>query len=231
MKELDLPPLDSYSYKPLRRQVYEVLREAILTGKLEPGEKITEVEIAEQLNVSRTPVREAIRMLELEEFIVIVPQRGVFVAGIRSTKEIDDIFQVRAELEGLAASLAARNISREQLEKMNNYISQIKECIENGDLENCVKLDISFHQIIYEASENTWLQKILDTLFEQMTRFRSKSLSLEGRLKKALNEHKKLGKALEGGEAEEARKLARKHIIAARDSIVEVFEKQHQEQE
>ncbi|MFW6238732.1 MAG: GntR family transcriptional regulator [Bacillota bacterium] len=231
MKELDLPPLDSYSYKPLRKQVYEVLREAILSGKLKPGEKITEVEIAEQLNVSRTPVREAIRMLELEECIVIVPQRGVFVAGIRSTKEIDDIFQVRAELEGLAASLAAQNISREQLDKLEDYISQIKDCIENDDLQSCVKIDISFHQIIYEASDNAWLQKILDSLFEQMTRFRSESLSLEGRMEKALDEHEKLGSALEEGDEEEARRLAREHIMEARESIVEVFEEKYQEQE
>ncbi len=86
MTEYNLPSLNNYSYKPLRMQVYEVLREAILTGKLDPGEKIIEVKIAEELNVSRTPVREAIRMLELEELIEIHPQKGIFVAGIESKK-------------------------------------------------------------------------------------------------------------------------------------------------
>ena len=83
----NLPSLNNYSYKPLRMQVYEVLREAVLTGKLDPGEKIVKVKIAEELNVSRTPVREAIKMLELEELIEIYPQKGIFVAGIESKKK------------------------------------------------------------------------------------------------------------------------------------------------
>ncbi len=229
MRNLDLPKIDSYSYEPLRKQVYKLLREAILKGKLEPGEKITEVEVAEQLNVSRTPVREAIRMLELEEFIVIVPQRGVFVSGVKSKKEIDDIFQVRVELEGLAASLTAKNITPEQIDELNYYSNQIKKCIEDDDLKRCIKIDISFHQIIYEASENKWLQKFLDSLFEQMTRFRAQSLAQRGRMKKALNEHKELGAALSDGDSERARKLAREHIKGARKSIISVFEEHHED--
>lgn len=230
MKKLDLPQIDSYSYEPLRKQVYNLLREAILKGKLEPGEKITEVEVAEQLNVSRTPVREAIRMLELEEFIVIVPQRGVFVSGIKSRKEINDIFQVRIELEGLAAFLTAQNITSEQLAELDNYVNQIKKCIEQNDLKRCIKIDISFHQIIYEASENKWLQKFLDSLFEQMTRFRAQSLGQEGRMERALNEHKELGAALSDGNSELARKLAREHIKGARDSIISVFKEHHEDE-
>ena len=224
MKKLNLPPLDSYSYQPLRKQVYEVLRETILTGKLKPGEKITEVEIAEELNVSRTPVREAIRMLELEELLVIVPQRGVFVAGIKSTKQIDDIFQVRAELEGLAAFLTAQNISDEQIFKLNNYIKSLKECIEDNDLQRCIEIDISFHQVIYETSENKWLQKLLDSLFEQITRFRSRSLAQKGRMKAALEEHQQLSEALSERKPEKAKKLAREHIERARESVITVFE-------
>lgn len=231
MKDLDLPQIDSYSYEPLRKQVYKLLREAILKGKLEPGEKITEVEVAEQLNVSRTPVREAIRMLELEEFIVIVPQRGVFVAGIKSKKEIDDIFQVRIELEGLAAFLTAKNITPEQIDELEYHTNQIKKCIDQDDLKRCIKIDISFHQIIYEASENKWLQKFLDSLFEQITRFRAQSLSQEGRMEKALTEHKELGAALSEGNSELARKLARKHITGARESIISVFEEHHQNED
>ena len=229
MKNINLPSLDSYSYQPLRKQVYEVLRETILTGKLKPGEKITEVEIAEELNVSRTPVREAIRMLELEDLIVIVPQRGVFVAGIKSIKEINDIFQVRSELEGLAAFLTAQNISEEQLSRMDNYTDQIKKCIENNDLERCIEIDISFHQIIYEASDNKWLQKLLDTLFEQITRFRSNSLAQEGRMEEALNEHKEMSEAFANGDADKARELAQKHIESARKSVINVFEDLHEE--
>ncbi|MFW6271208.1 MAG: GntR family transcriptional regulator [Bacillota bacterium] len=225
MKDIELASLDSYSYKPLRKQVYEVLREVILEGKLKPGEKITEAEIAEKLNVSRTPVREAIRRLELEELVVIVPQRGKFVAGVKSKKEINDIFQVRAELEGLAAYLTAKNIADEQLEKMENKVAQIKKYVEKGDLDGCIKIDIAFHQIIYEVSDNKWLQKFLDNLFEQITRFRAESLSQEGRMDEALDEHKKLYKAFKNRDAELARDLVREHIENARKSVISVFER------
>ncbi len=221
---MDLPSLDSFSYQPLRKQVYEVLRKAILSGKLKPGEKITEVEIADKLNVSRTPVREAIRMLELEELIAIIPQRGVFVAGIKSIKEINDIFQVRSELEGLAASQATKHISEEQLKKIEDNIEQIKKCIADKDLERCIEIDIAFHQIIYEASDNKWLQKLLDTLFEQITRFRGRSLGREGRMAKALHEHKELAEALSERDAKKAKKLSKQHIESARQSVISVFE-------
>lgn len=227
MDDLELE-IDSHSYEPLRIQVYKTLRNAILNGKLEPGKQIMEMKIAEILNVSRTPVREAFHMLEREDLIVTIPQSGVFVAGIKSKKEIDDIFQVRMELEGLAAALAAKNISENQINKLNNYIEQIKNCIKNNDLKKCIKIDIAFHEIIKEASDNKCLEKYLDSLFEQVTRFRSKSLNQEGRMEEALNEHRKLGKAIAKGNSEEARKIARDHIKAARESIITVFEDDYQ---
>ena len=180
MAKWNISPVDSYSYEPLRKQVYNVLREAIVNGEFMPDEKITEMEIAEHLNVSRTPVREAFRMLELEELITIIPQQGVFVSGIKSRKEIDDIFRVRMVLEGLAAYLAALNINEEQRKKLKKYADQIEQCILDNDLKGCVKIDIAFHSIIKEASGNKWLERFLDSLFVQSTRFRMKSLSQEG---------------------------------------------------
>ncbi|MEJ6951038.1 GntR family transcriptional regulator [Natronospora cellulosivora (SeqCode)] len=225
-KELNLSAIDSYSYEPLRKQVYNVLREAILNAKIAPGERITEVEIAEQLNVSRTPVREAFRMLELEELINIIPQQGVFVSGIRTKKEIDDIFLVRVELESLAAYLAAQNITEKQIDKLNEYSDEIKECINKNDLDRCIIIDNAFHQIIKDASGNKWLEKFLDSLFEQATRFRSNSLAREGRMERALNEHKAIGKAIAEGNSELAQNLAREHIKGAWESVVSVFEKE-----
>ncbi|QTL97135.1 FCD domain-containing protein [Iocasia frigidifontis] len=226
-KKLDLPAIDSYSYKPLWKQVYEVLREAILFGKFRPGEKITELELCQQFNVSRTPVREAIRMLELEEFVLIVPQRGVFVAGIKSKKEINDIFQVRAELEGLASYLTAQHITEKQIKKMKKFTGQLEEHIARGELEDCIKIDISFHEIIYESCENEWLQKFLDSLFEQISRFRSESMSQRGRMEEVLVEYQQLIKAFEKRDAEFARKLAVEHIKSAQKSVLSVFKHQY----
>ena len=230
MGKYKLSNIDSYSYEPLRKQVYKVLREAILKGDLTTGEKITEVEIAEQLNVSRTPVREAFRMLELEELINIVPQHGVFVAGVETKKEIDDIFQLRMELEGLAAYLAARNISNEQIKKLEEYSKQIEKCIEENDQKACIRVDIAFHQIIKEASNNKWLDKFLDSLFEQATRFRSSSFAQKGRMNEFLNEHKELARAIADGNPELAQELAKKHIRGAWNSILSVFNKEQKSQ-
>lgn len=226
MNKFNLNAIDSYSYEPLRKQVYKVLREAILKGELMIGEKITEMEIASELSVSRTPVREAFRMLEQEELINIIPQQGVFIAGIETKKEIDDIFQIRVELEGLAAYLAAKNIVQAQKRLLKEYIQEIESCIENNDQRGCIRVDIAFHRIIKEAAQNKWLAKFLDTLFEQATRFRRSSFSRRGRMEEFLAEHKELAAAIIKGEAKEARMSAEAHIQAAWNSILSVFEKE-----
>ena len=227
MSKFNLNAIDSYSYEPLRKQVYNVLREAILKGELMIGEKITEMEIADELSVSRTPVREAFRMLEQEELINIIPQQGVFVAGIETKKEIDDIFQLRTELEGLAAYLAAQNIDEKQKELLKEYTEELEECIEHNDQRGCIRVDVAFHRIIKEASNNKWLEKFLDTLFEQATRFRRSSFSRQGRMKEFLAEHKELAEAIASGDADRARKCAEDHIRAAWQSIITVFEKEN----
>lgn len=227
----NLPPINSLSYQPLWEQVYELLREAILTGKLAPGEQITEPGIANQLKVSRTPVREAMRMLELENLIINLPRRGAFVCGIKSKKEIDDIFQVRIILERLASELAAQKIRPEQVAKLKQQSEQIADCLAKNDLKRCVAIDTAFHQIIYEASENEYLQRFLDNLFDQITRFRMSSLADEGRMKEALIEHQELVAAIEVKDSKLAGEIAKKHIENAWTRVLKVFERQHEQAE
>ncbi len=223
----NLPPINSLSYQPLWEQVYMLLREAIITGRLDPGEQITEPGIASQLKVSRTPVREAMRMLELENLIVNLPRRGAFVCGIKSKDEIDDIFQVRIILEGLASELAAKKIRPDQVDKLKYQSAQIAECLDKNDLKRCLAIDIAFHQIIYEASENEYLQRFLDNLFDQITRFRLASLADEGRMKEALVEHQSLVAAIEEKNSSLAKEIAEKHIQNAWSRVIKVFERQH----
>ncbi|MFW5992051.1 MAG: GntR family transcriptional regulator [Halanaerobiaceae bacterium] len=227
MKNFNIRAVDPHSYEPLRIQVYNLLRQSVLEGKIDPGTKLTETGLAEQLNVSRTPIREAFRMLELENLIIIIPQQGVFVAGIKSRGEIDDIFRVRLELEGLAAYLAARNISQQQIKELNELLVRVEEGVKEKDLKKCIEIDIAFHELIKKASDNRWLKSFLDSLFEQVTRFRAKSLGLEGRMEKALVEHKKLGAAIASGNQELARRLAHQHIQSAWNSIITVFEQEN----
>ncbi|MFW5994449.1 MAG: GntR family transcriptional regulator, partial [Halanaerobiaceae bacterium] len=176
------------------------------------------------LNVSRTPVREAIRMLELEELIEIYPQKGIFVAGIESKKEIDNIFEVRSELEALAVRLAAVKLTDQQISQLKTYLLELKTATSQQNLDKCIEVDIAFHQIIYEAADNRWLQKVLDTLFEQVTRFRSQSFSRKGRMTEAYKEHQELFNALEKNDISLAEEIVRCHIENARKNVIKIFQ-------
>ncbi len=213
-----LVPIKLDNYKPLREMVFESLREAIILGRLKPGERLMEIQVAEEMGVSRTPVREAIRKLELEGFVVMMPRKGAYVAGI-SVKDIVDVFEVRAALEGLAAGLAAERSTEEEMEELER--SLIKINVEAGDDINVIaEGDNSFHQIIYRASRNHHLVQIITRLQEQIQRFRMTSLSQPGRTKIALDEHKKIVEAISDRNVEEAQALATEHIENAEQILL-----------
>ncbi len=213
-----LVPIKLDNYKPLREMVFESLREAIILGRLRPGERLMEIQVAEEMGVSRTPVREAIRKLELEGFVVMMPRKGAYVAGI-SVKDIVDVFEVRAALEGLAAGLAAERCTEEEMDELER--SLIKINVESGDDINAIaEGDNSFHQIIYRASRNHHLVQIITRLQEQIQRFRMTSLSQPGRTKIALDEHKKIVEAISDRNVEEAQALATEHIENAEQILL-----------
>ena len=210
MDEPRLFPIKLDNYKPLRELVFETLREAIIQGRLRPGERLMEVQLAEEMGVSRTPVREAIRKLELEGFVVMVPRKGAYVAGI-SIKDIADVFEVRAALEALAAGLAAERITEEELEELERLLVQAQEASAR-DLQALVEVDTRFHELIYRASRNQKLIQIITNLADQIQRFRLTSLSRPGRYKDTLEEHKKIVEAISERNIELAQALAREHI-------------------
>ena len=158
-----LVPVKLDSYKPLREVVFDSLREAIINGTLRPGERLMEIQMAEELGVSRTPVREAIRKLELEGFVVMMPRKGAYVAGI-SFKDIEDVFEVRASLEALASGLAAERITGEELEDLERILVRKKEIIADSDLPAFVESDTQFHDSLYKCSRNQRLIQMLSNL-------------------------------------------------------------------
>ena len=181
-----------------------------------------EIQLAEQLGVSRTPVREAIRKLELEGFVVMIPRKGAYVAGI-SLKDIVDVFEVRAALEALAAGLAAERITDEELETLERMLVRIGKCIDSEDLQELIEIDTAFHEALYQASRNEKLVQIINNLREQIQRFRSTSLAYPGRMKEALEEHKKIVEAISERKAAQARQLAQQHIENAENSMLEAI--------
>lgn len=220
--EKRLIPVTLDNYKPLREIVFETLREAIINGSLKPGERMMEIQLAEELGVSRTPVREAIRKLELEGFVVMVPRKGAYVAGI-SMKDIADVFEIRAALEGMVAALAAERITDEELEHLERHLVKIAECIEANNLKALVETDTEFHDTLYKACRNERLVQIVSHLREQIQRFRTTSLSSPGRMKFALEEHKKIVEAVSDRNVEVARALAIEHIENAENSMLETL--------
>ncbi|MTI82108.1 MAG: GntR family transcriptional regulator [Firmicutes bacterium] len=229
-QEPRLVPIKLDNYKPLREIVFETLREAIIKGNLNPGERLMEIQLAEEMGVSRTPVREAIRKLELDGLVVMVPRKGAYVAGI-SMKDIVDVLEVRAALDALAARLAAERITDDELDKLEKSIVSISEVSDGKNLDEVVARDTGFHETIYEASRNKKLVQFITHLKEQLQRFRSTSLSIPGRTKEALEEHKQIVEALSERNAELASQLAYQHIENAENSMLSAIKKEKESED
>ncbi|ADL06841.1 GntR family transcriptional regulator [Thermosediminibacter oceani] len=213
------------NYKPLREIVFEALREAIITGELKPGERLMEVQLAEEMGVSRTPVREAIRKLELEGLVVMIPRRGAYVSGL-SLKDAADVFEVRQSLEGLAAALAAERITDEELESLERILVEISEAAEKDDVDTVIKKDSEFHQILFKATRNDRLVQIINNLKEQIDRFRLQSFTNRARVRSLLEEHKKIVEAISDRNVELAKKLAEEHIERVENNVMNILRKQ-----
>jgi DNA-binding GntR family transcriptional regulator len=218
-------PIKMDSYRPLREIVFEALRDAIVSHVLQPGERLMEVQLAEAMGVSRTPVREAIRRLELEGFVVMIPRRGAYVAQL-SLKDIADAFEIRGALEGLAASLAAERATEDDIEELGRLLVRMSECLDSGDTPKAVDMDVEFHEKLYDASRNERLSQMVSNLREQILRFRTQSLSYPGRLAKALQEHGMIIDAIAERDPATARKHAEHHIQAAQNSLMEMMSAQ-----
>ena len=220
-----LVPIKLDGYKPLRDVVFETLRDAIITQVLKPGERLMEIQLADEMGVSRTPVREAIRKLELEGLVVMVPRKGAYVAGV-SMKDIHEVYEVRSALEMLAVTLAAERITEEELDALERQVlreSEEEDKPNKGDLDSIIYIDSSFHDIIYQAAHNQRLVQFINILQEQL-RFRAASLSTPGRSKTALEEHKKIVEALSERNGELAAQLAREHIENAENAMISQME-------
>lgn len=218
LSERRLAPIQLDNYKPLREIVFESLREAIISGRLKPGERLMEAQLAEELGVSRTPVREAVRKLELEGFVAMLPRKGAYVAGI-SLKDIVDVFEIRGALEALAAGLAAERITDGELDEMERYLLRSSAC-DREHLSDFVAADTGFHELIYKASRNQRLIQIVTLLQEQVQRFRTVSLSQPGRFKDAIEEHRQIIEAISERNVELAQALAKEHIENAEQSML-----------
>lgn len=210
-------------YKPLREVVFETIRNAIISGSLKPGERLMEVQMAERLGVSRTPIREAIRKLELEGLIIILPRKGAYVADL-SVKDLTEVLEIRAALEGMATGLAVTRINEEEIEELELIALKFHKALENNNLEELLFQDSQFHEAIFKASRNERLIQLNNNLREQVQRFREMYLKKVNRSKKTSREHFDIVEAISSRDISKAEKLARKHIETTENGILEMME-------
>lgn len=211
-------------YKPLREVIFNTLRQAIIVGELKPGERLMEVQLAEKMGVSRTPVREAIRKLELEGLVNMVPRKGAHVADL-SVKDIMDVLEVRASLDGLATSLAALRITDDEIRELKHVHMQFINYVNKDNLQGSIKKDVEFHEIIYRSSRNEKLIQIASNLREQIQRFRVIYLKDYSSTNDIIKEHNEIIDALTKRDRAMAQEIAQKHIKKQEESIIKSINK------
>ena len=207
---------DKYS---LHGRVFQKIREDILSGKYKEHEELKKVAIGEELGVSRTPVREAFRQLELEGLIQMIPNKGAYVTGI-TAKDVEDIYMIRSLLEGLCARMATDKISKAQLEEMEENVYLAEFHADKGHMDQMAELDNRFHDILYEACDSKMLEHLLKDFHGYVLRVRRKTLSKNTRGRASNDEHRQIMEAIKAKDAEKAEELANRHIINAFDNMV-----------
>lgn len=203
--------LNMNDYLPLRDVVFQTLRHAILRGELKPGERLMEIQLANKLGVSRTPIREAIRKLELEGLVLMIPRKGAEVAEI-TEKSLRDVLEVRGSLEELAVDLACDRITASQLEELKVAAVAFEEALGTDDLTEYAEADVRFHDIIYNATDNQRLIQLLYNLREQMYRYRVEYLKRQEVHQTLLEEHRFIIECIENRNKECAKAAIRVHV-------------------
>lgn len=202
---------DKYS---LRGRVYDQIRGDILNGIYKEHEELKEATLGEKMGVSRTPVREALRQLELEGLVEIIPNKGARVTGI-TKKDIDDIYQIRYLLEGLSARWATEHVTEEQLDKMEETLYLTEFHAAKGNYAQVYELDSQFHELMYEASGSKLLNHILSDFHMYVTRVRRISLANSKRSKNSTEEHRAILTAIKERNADKAEECAHNHIMSS----------------
>lgn len=216
--------MDVNEYLPLRDVVFNTLRHAILRGEMEPGERLMEIQLAQKLGVSRTPIREAIRKLELEGLVVMIPRKGAEVAHI-TEKDMRDVLEVRCTLEELAVTLACRNVTDERIEELKVANKVFEAAIISKDVVNIVDADVQFHDIIYAMTDNARLIQIINKLREQMYRYRLEYVKDARTHSILISEHNDIIEQLREKNVDSAKSVVRQHINNQEKGIVRLLNK------
>lgn len=220
--------MNSDEFLPLRDVVFNTLRQAILTGEMKPGERLMEIHLANKLGVSRTPIREAIRKLELEGLVTMIPRRGAEVAEI-TEKSLKDVLEVRRTLDALSVELACDRINDEELEALRAACLKFEEATKTKDARVIAKADVSLHDIIVKATGNQRLIQLVNNLSEQMYRYRFEYIKDESGHATLIEEHRIIYESIRKKDKETAANTAKLHIDNQEKAIMKQIRIEKQE--
>ena len=206
-------------YLPLRDVVFNTLRRAILRGELKPGERLMEIQLANKLGVSRTPIREAIRKLELEGLVLMIPRKGAEGAEI-TEKNLRDVLEVRCALEELAVQLACERIDKRGIKELHTAADRFRDVLGSDDITQIAQADEAFHDVIFTATDNERLIQLLNNLREQMYRYRIEYLKKKECYPQLLGEHEAIISAIERHDKEKATRITGQHINNQVDTVL-----------
>lgn len=206
-------------FLPLRDVVFNTLRQAILTGELKPGERLMEIHLANKLGVSRTPIREAIRKLELEGLVTMIPRRGAEVAQI-TEKSMNDVLEVRRAVDALCVELACERISDEALQNLKVACDEFAEQVKTKDVKKIAQADVALHNIIVEATGNQRLISLVNTLSEQMYRYRFEYIKDFSQHESLIEEHRVIYESIVKKDKKTAADAAKLHIDNQEKAII-----------
>jgi len=205
----------------LYQEVAERLRQRIFAHELTPGDWIDEQKLAEQYGISRTPLREALKVLASEGLVELKPRRGCYVTEI-SRQDLDDIFPLMAMLEGRCAGDATRKAQAADIAALNDIHEHLESAARDGRIEAFFEANQEFHLRIQELAGNRWLVSVIQDLRKVLKMSRLHSLSLEGRLQQSLNEHRAIMAAFKAADATKAEALMHDHLLSGREALVKM---------
>jgi len=206
-------------FLPLRDVVFNTLRKAILRGELKPGERLMEIHLANRLGVSRTPIREAIRKLELEGLVTMIPRRGAEVARI-TEKNLKDVLEVRRALDALTVELACDRITSEEMDALKEASLQFEEATKLKNVTAIARADVKFHDIIVRAAGNERLTQLINNLAEQMYRYRFEYIKDENQHATIVEEHRAIFESILKKDKKTAAMAVKTHIDNQENSII-----------
>ena len=217
--------LNANEYLPLRDVVFKTLREAILRGDLKPGERLMELQLAAKLGVSRTPIREAIRMLEQEGLAVTTPRKGAEVAKM-TLKDMEDVLEIRDALDELAVRIACQKITDEQLKQLEDVKELFEKNTQTNNVKNIAEADVSFHDVIYEATGNPKLVTLLNNLREQVYRYRVEYIKDPKNYPTLIAEHEAILDSLKNRDVKNAVEAMHVHVANQAEAVKMVIQEQ-----